>query len=116
MNFKSLYKKYNGVYMESSCYDTPEFLAFVSAFKRGLKAAAKKEGFTVTAFSKGHFEVSGFIRRDDGRCLYFRVGDMRFSDAVNTVLYRFVKDEKDYRGEFNRYAPLDRLVEAMLSA
>ncbi len=117
MNFKSLFKKYNGYGMESSCYETPEFKTFASAFKRGLNAEAKARGMKVISFTKGHFYVSAFVERADGRMLYLSVGDMRNPKALANMYFRFVVNEKDYSGKGGRNinVSLDKLMDAIAS-
>ncbi len=115
MKFTALYKKYRGRGMASSCYETPEFRTFATAFARGLKAGAKEHGMEVVTVNKGHFYCFGFIRRADGRLVYFSVSDMRDYDALDRLLYRFAVNEKDYsgRGGRNCYTSLDRFFEAI---
>ena len=115
MKFSNLYKKYHGKGMASSCYETLEFRAFAAAFARGLKAGAKEHGMEVVSINKGHFYCSGFIRRADGRLVYFAISDMRDYDALDHLYYRFAVNEKDYsgRGGRNCYTSLDRFFESI---
>jgi len=93
---------------ESSSGRTPEF----SSFARKFKSAIKKELATIeaelTAYSVGHFYVSGFFRvrsMQGDSCYYFSLSDVRGGEYVSDhkMLYRTAKDEKDYTGGGNQY-------------
>lgn len=108
-------KKYAGTYFESSCFETPQFKAFAASFKRALKKDAKESAFEVVDFSKGHFELDGFLRhKETRRYVYFSIDDVRFfkDEWKDKVLYRLAKDEKDFTGEWRHYAPLMELLKA----
>jgi len=91
---------------ESSCYDTPQFLAFYKTFKREFRRLLK-DSYSVSEiiFSKGHFEVSGFFKMSNGKIYYFSIGDVR-EYRVFGMLIRTAKDFKDYTGGCNNYVSL----------
>lgn len=94
--------------LESSTVKTPEFKALASAFKSALKKELQTLGATLTAYSVGHFEVSGFFRKGD-QCYYFSFGDVRGMEFVIAtgrkveMMYRTARDEKDYTGGGNQW-------------
>lgn len=92
-----------GFSFESSTGLTKEFSAFARDFKKYLKASLS-ENLELAEFSKGHFEVYGFIQNKvTGRFAYFSVSDVRYwSDSwYNNILVRTAKDTKDYSGGSN---------------
>lgn len=111
---ENLVKKYKNVSFESSSFETPEFKKFASSFSRALKKDAKEGVFEIVNISKGHFEVSGFLRhKESGRFIYFGVSDVRFSIGgawYDHVLYRTAKDDRDFTGGHNNFCPLSKLL------
>ena len=86
-----LYKEFRGVNLESSCYETPEFKSLARRLKSAIKADLP-DGYELAGWSKGHFEVTGFIRRDDGKLYYFSIGDVRWAlcgrEWVDDIYFR----------------------------
>ncbi len=90
---------------ESSCYKTPEFMAFVRMFRQHIKKQAKENGLDVISFSTGHFYCSGFFKnKNTGKFAYFSISDVRyFQDSwIDDVLLRTAEHEKDYAGGRNQ--------------
>ena len=98
--------KWKGFEFESSAGETEEFAAFVRDLKKHIKSQLP-EGSNLSVFSKGHFEVHGFIERDS-KYVYFSISDVRyFSDGwYDDVLIRTAEDVKDYTGGSNGYTSL----------
>ena len=107
---KTVFKKlmdWKGNCFESSCYKTPEFMAFARMFRSHIQKQAKENGLEVTNFSSGHFYCSGFFRNiNTGKVAYFSISDVRhFPDSwINNVLLRTAEHEKDYTGGRNQSA------------
>ena len=105
---KTVLKKltdWKGNCFESSCYKTPEFMAFARMFRSHIQKQAKENGLEVTNFSSGHFYCSGFLRNiNTGKFAYFSISDVRhFPDSwINDVLLRAAEHEKDYTGGRNQ--------------
>ena len=99
-NIKDVFK-WEGYVFESSSLDTKEFLAFVRDFKKYIKSNLPKDS-NLTNFSRGHFDVSGFIEKN-GKYVYFSTSDVRYSpdEWINDILIRTAKDDKDYTGGSN---------------
>lgn len=88
---------------------SPEFKQFCKDAKAYLKKGFANRGIEMTEFRAGHYDFSGFCRKN-GRCVYFSYSvsrglplDFTRRDALQGVLYRLAKDEKDYRGEQNHF-------------
>lgn len=113
-SMENFVKKYKGVSFESSAFETPEFKKFASFFSRALKADAKESPFEIVRISKGHFEISGFLRhKETGHFVYFALPDVRWSTLgtwYGHVLYRLARDERDFTGEHNNFCPLSNLL------
>lgn len=87
---------------ESSSGKTPEFKSFATKFKNDFKKELDSIGAKMTAYSVGHFYVSGFFRTKTDKCIYFSISDVRsFMDTK--ILVRTARDEKDYTGGVNQY-------------
>lgn len=99
-------ERWVGYEFESSSGTTKEFLEFAKDFKKYIKTNLP-EGAELVSFSKGHFEVYGFIKRED-KYVYFSISDIRhFSDGwYNDILIRTANDEKDYTGGSNSQTTL----------
>lgn len=107
---------YIGKTFESSSSETPEFKRFAKDFKDFISGILSPNSKLVS-FSKGHFQVSGFIKltryfdHNDKYC-YFSVPDVRFnSDWHEKVLLRRADSPKDYTGGTNNFVSLDQIKE-----
>lgn len=102
---------------ESSAMHTDEFIAFAKDFKKYLLKQIRND-FELIGWSKGHFEVSGFLKnRKNKKFVYFSISDVRhFPDAwYNTLLIRTAKDKKDYTGGSNDYCKFPIIKEKALT-
>ena len=105
---KKLYKEYDGILMESSAYETEEFKSFARKAKNRLKKEVQSAGLELADWTKGHFEVSGFIfNPNTSKYAYFSIGDMRWNcmgkKPLDTCLVRTAKDIRDYHGGSNNF-------------
>jgi len=100
---------------ESSSGKTPEFLQFFRTFKKEFTKELQSVGATDIEFSRGHFYVSGFFTWNN-KMFYFNLGDVRGMDysirnnpncCMSKLLYREVRDYKDYTGFSNRYVRVE---------
>ena len=101
---------------ESSSTTTPEFKKFYNVFKKEFTEELKTIGAKDIVFSRGHFYISGFFTTGDGEMFYFSLPDVRGMEyslrlnpnsCMNKLMYRTVKDYKDYTGGQNRYAKIE---------
>lgn len=113
MNYmEKLQNEFAGVTFESSCYETKEFASFARKSKNALKKECATYGLELKKFSKGHFEVSAFLQASSGKMCYLHIGDMRDGvRAFERVLYRTARDERDFSGGMNHFAPFANVVE-----
>ncbi len=72
-----------------------------------MKAMSQQIGAELVSFNKGHYYVSGFIKREE-KYVYFSISDVRHFPGswVNDVLVRTAKHEKDYTGGANNRTEL----------
>lgn len=99
--------KFKNVSFESSTRNTPQFNSFYSAFIADVKKILG--GDYEVKFSKGHFDVSGFItNKGTGKLAWFRISDVRFfpMDWRTHILIRTAKHDKDFTGGTNYYTSL----------
>ena len=100
---------------ESSSTKTPEFKSFCRVFKSEFTKELQSIGATDIVFSYGHFYISGFFTIG-GEKWYFSLSDVRDMDdclkhnpdsCICKLMYREVKDYKDYTGGQNRYVRIE---------
>ena len=106
-NVEKLLMKYEYHTFQSSISETPEFKTFCTKLKNAMKNDISENypDLEISAWSKGHFEVSGFItRKSDGAIFYFSIGDVRgWNVATSHQMYRSARHLKDYTGGINRH-------------
>lgn len=91
---------------QSSSVKTPEFKSFANDFIKDLKSLAT--GYEFVNVSKGHFYVSGFLKKAD-KYVYFSISDVRFfrNEWYKNILIRTAKNDKDYTGGVNNSTDLE---------
>lgn len=113
-SLENFVKKYKNVLFESSAFETPEFKKFASSFCRALRKDVKEGDFEIVNISKGHFEISGFLKhKESGKFIYFAIPDVRWGTLgtwYDHVLYRTAKDDRDFTGGHNNFCPLSKLL------
>ena len=115
MNFKKIWKD---IQFESSSEKTPEFMAFANSMKKAVQRDIVNffPDIELASWNVGHFYISGFLKRKDGKLFYFSIPDVRWSDWADDVLYRTAEHLKDYRGGMNCYTKIDELLDTVLVA
>jgi len=104
-------ERWLGNNFESSCSLTPEFASFIKDFKKAVIDSTKPD-FELVGWSKGHFEVSGFLKNvGNGKLVYFSISDVRYwpDEWYNNILIRTAKHDKDYTGGSNNYTEFPNL-------
>lgn len=107
-------RKWNNKYLaDDGCYVSKEFNSFQNAFKREMAKIAENIGATLIKFSKGHYDVSGFIERN-GKYVYFNYdsslcGNRSVPNLTNSrAMYcRTAEHDKDYRGGYNNFTSFE---------
>jgi hypothetical protein len=102
---------WRGFTFQSSSGLTEEFAAFARDYRAWVKKNLP-EGAKLDTWSRGHFEVSGFIERG-GRYVYFNTSDVRYfrEEWAENILVRTAKHNRDYTGGQNCSASLETFRE-----
>lgn len=95
---------------ESATVKTPEFMAFVRAFRNEFTKELKNVGATDIKIEAGHFYVSGFFTLASGQVYYFSLSDVRGMEYITTpsLLYRTAEHYKDFKGGGNQWVNIER--------
>ncbi len=104
-------KKWHNYNFEPEEYKTAkDFIRFARNIKAEITAQIRDSGYTLRIYIRGYYYISGFIRGDDDRCVYFNIGDVRYEhDWYNRVLVREARNDHDYTGGRNVYVKLDEI-------
>lgn len=116
---KKMLSKYAGYSFRSSCAETPEWKSFCTKLKNAMKKEISEEypDLELAAWSKGHFDVSGFVtRKSDGAIFYFSFRDVRTVNATGQQMYRSARNLKDYCGGHNQWTTGENLLAAIAKA
>lgn len=105
---------------DTGAYMSKEATSFVRAFRNMLKRQLEPEGIEVE-LKPNHYDCSGFLRKDD-KYIYISYSiprggypiDFDACDAMNGVLYRTAKNERDFRGGNNHFSSLNRIARDIL--
>jgi hypothetical protein len=99
-------EKWLGFRFESSSGLTSEFAEFARDFKNHIKRSLPV-GSELVNWSRGHFEVSGFVKRSN-KFVYFSISDVRFwqDSWFDNILIRTAEHEKDWTGGSNQSTKL----------
>lgn len=103
-------KKWNGKTLQDDvCYVSKEFNTFQNAFKREVARIAQENGAELVSYIKGHYDMSGFIRKGK-KYLYFNYSNYMKRNKVDfnnrqAFFCRIAKNENDYRGGVNNFMP-----------
>ena len=92
-----------------------EFKSFQTAFGNAMKKIAASLNAELVNYSKGHYDMSGFIKRGD-KYVYFDYSSSfcggrtqvllknnRYGEFYSPLLIRTAKNEKDYTGGYNNF-------------
>lgn len=107
-------KKWNGKHLQDDgSRVSKEYNTFQNAFKREMTQIAQNIGATLVRFSKGHYDVSGFIERN-GKYVYFDYDTSLCGGRATPLLRegramfcRTAANEKDYRGGNNNFTSFE---------
>ena len=125
---KAFIKKWHGrTLQDDGAWVSKEFKSFQTAFGNAMKKIADSLGGEVVNYSKGHYDMSGFIKRGD-KFVYFSydnsIGNggrshvnLKFCDGWfcdgwhSPLLIRTAKHERDYTGGRNNYESFEHCEE-----
>lgn len=104
--FLKEYENYKFEYLITVCSD--DFKSFTRKFKGFLKRNLPGD-CELIGFKPNHYDFSGFVKHGN-EYIYVRYSWNRLhplsitrDDTLGGVLVRFAKNEKDYKGENNRF-------------
>ena len=89
-----------------------DYLTFQRAAKRELSSMATEAGCEIYKFNPNHYEFSCVLKKKGANAfIYVSISDVRFfrNEWWTNVLYRTMKDEKDYTGGSNHYCAWEKL-------
>lgn len=110
----NIYKKYQGKCVcDAGAYMSDEAKQLATYMKRRIRATAKTEGMELVDCYIGHYDISGFIKKDE-KFVYFNwdiprgngIINFNRSDAFAGFLIRTAQHEKDYKGGQNNFSSL----------
>ena len=126
-------KKWHGRILEDDgCYVSKEYNSFQNAFKRIMATIAESLDAELVGYSKGHYDMSGFIKRGD-KYVYFSYSSalsgprsqvllkhrcMFDSGCASPMLFRTAADDRDFRGgmnNFHAFEGCEELIENLLN-
>jgi len=83
-----------------------DFRFFAKHYRKFVRTNLPRAS-TLAEFSIGHYELSGFIQRQD-RFVYFSISDVRHFPGkwIDNILVRTAKHARDYTGGPNNYTNL----------
>jgi len=83
-----------------------DFKVFAPLFRKFVRANLPRMSI-LADFSVGHYDLSGFIQRED-RFVYFKISDVRDFPGLwaEQILVRTARDARDFTGGINNYTDL----------
>ena len=117
--FDTLINKWGTHEFSSGSYTGDDFNSFARSFKTAMNKLTQNVGAELVNYNKGHYYISGFIKRWD-KYVYFSISDVRHLSMwwIEELLVRTAKHAKDYTGGANRYTELneaDELIDSLLN-
>lgn len=111
-NLGNFYQKNKNKGFALSTETSRSFSIFAGKVKKAIEADCKDYGLSLITFRKGHYDFSGFVKRDeDGAIFYFSSFGQLAPRIPEKMMYRSARHEKDYTGGQNRFSSWDSLVE-----
>lgn len=113
-NVKSFVSKWNNKTLEDwGCTVSKEFKSFQTAFINAMKKIAENNNAQVVKASKGHYDVSGFIKsNENGKYVYFSYSNgcgiggrthivLKRNNYFPPMYVRTAESDTDYHGGTN---------------
>ena len=95
-----------------------QYRDFESDYKNVLKEMCKELGFELKDFSKNHYNFSAVLQNKKNKlCYYISISDVRWwkNEWADKILYRTMKDEKDWTGGSNHFCKLTELADYLIT-
>ena len=103
---------YNHTFDEEWGYNSKDYTSFQTKYKNVLKEIGESCGIELSNFNKGYYEFSCVMKSKYTNQLYYvSICDVRHwkNGWADHVLYRTMKDDKDWTGGPNHYCKLEDL-------
>lgn len=118
MTVKSFIKTWAGSEIDNwGGITSTSYEEFEKNYKSALSDMAKKIGFELHSFNKGHYEFSAVLKqKSTGNFFYVSVSDVRYfpEEWHESVLYRTMRHDRDWTGGCNNYCRLEQLGDALV--
>lgn len=95
-----------------------QYRDFESDYKKVLKETCKEIGFELKDFNKNHYDFSAVLQNKKNKLYYYiSISDVRWwkNDWADKILYRTMKDEKDWTGGSNHFCKLTELADYLVN-
>lgn len=115
---KFLSKWYDKTIKDGCVEISPEYRNFQTNYRSVIKELCNDIGMELHSFSKNHYEFSAVVKSNTTNQFYYiSISDVRYwkNEWANNILYRTMKDDKDWSGGTNRYSTLQELAENLLN-
>lgn len=118
---ESIIKKYQNRTLEDwGSVMSADAKQFAKDFKRRLTHNAKIRKIEVVKFSTGHYDISGFLKKDN-KYVYFSYNIPRYETPIDLYskscrsgfLVRKAEHDKDYTGGYNNFCNLSQLFDSV---
>jgi len=111
------YSKWKLHRFSTGCDTGEDFLQFEREMRSDLRKQLELYGVRLHKFHKNHYCFSAVAERN-GRYVYISLHDVRgctgqYVSWFENVLYRTMRDDRDWTGGTNRYVPWDRIGAAV---
>lgn len=105
-------KNYLNYEFSSGSYVGEDFVSFSTKFRNHIKKTLP-EGYTLHSYNRGHYDISGVIKTNTDKFIYFSTSDVRYfkNEWYNNILIRTMAHDKDWRGGQNQYTNLENFSE-----
>lgn len=111
---KLIKKYYNHTFDDMGCYTSDDYKSFERKYRNVLKEIGEEIGLDLHNFNGNHYEFSAVMKsKTDEKYYYISISDTRYweNEWCDSILYRTMEHDKDYRGGSNHYSNLRNLGE-----
>lgn len=119
MKIKAFLNKWYDIDIENWGVTTSdEYRKFQDDYKNTLKDICKGIGFELKDFNKNHYNFSAVVQNKKNKLNYYiSISDVRWwkNEWADKILFRTMKDEKDWTGGSNHYCKLSELSDCLVA-
>ncbi len=112
-----LNKWYNKEIEDDGAFISEEYSLFQKSYKSVIKDICKDIDFELEEFNKYHYCFSAVLSsKKTEQLFYISISDVRYfkNEWANNILYRTMKDEKDWIGGSNHFSTLNDISKNLL--